>query len=212
MKHMIAIAILSICLVSCVAASAPGGRQCSSNGVCIKIQVAGPMRTNEPVIVTATITSNKDFSNVEVAFFSDAPDLLIEDKQIWQKGTRGEKIDVKANQSVVVSRRILFPSEREFNLMVSAMTSTFRVEDSVYVITTKDGGKIYPAGELIPTAPFRRLPTLPPREAPKGPLTPPSILGTAAPPLGKSITPVIPTAVPPTRVLIPPTPTGRAYP
>lgn len=211
MKYLVTLSILSMYLVACTAASSPGSKQCSSNGVCIKIKLAEPIRLNEPTTVTTTITSDKDFSQVQIAIASDAPGLLIEDKQTWQEGTQGEKIDIKANRPIDVSRRILMRKEGRFNVIVSAMASTFRVEDSVYVIITKDNGKVYEPGQPIPTAPFRRLPTLPPNERLKGPLTPPSALGTAAPPLGR-ITPALPTARPPTRAPIPPTPTSRAYP
>ena len=212
MKQIIAIVILGICLGACVAAPAPGSRQCSSNGVCIKIQVAEPIRLDEPITVTATITSDKDLSQVEIAFASDAPDLLIEDKQTWHKGTQSERIDIKANQPARVSRRFLVPKDDRFNIITSAMAPDFRVEDSVYIITTKDSGRVYRAGEPIPTVPFRYAATLPPGECLKGPLTPPSELGTPAPASGKPITTTIPTAPPPTRVLIPPTPANRAYP
>jgi hypothetical protein len=200
MRCSLAIAFLGICLAACIAAPAPGSRQCSSNGICLKIEVSEPIRINEPMTLTTTLTSDKDFSRVQVAFSSDAPDLLIEDKQSWQKGTLAERIDLIANQPVSVSRRLLVSRERRFNVVVSAMAPSFRVVDTVYIIVDEAGGKIYRSGEVVPPAPFRRLPTVTPGGPSFGPLTPPSMLAPQGPqpPAGGSAKPIEPTAPPPT--------------
>ena len=204
MKFIFTSAILGVLLVACSVETAPGEGRCSSMGVCIRTQVSQPIRLNEPITVTSTITSDKDFQRVSVAFTSDMYYVQIENNQVWQKGTQGDWFTLKAGQPLVVSRRFLVTQEGRFYI-ITAATAAFHIEDWVYVILSKSGGEIYYPGDAVPTAAFKFGSTVPPDQRPQAPLTPPELVPTQ-PPYTPGHEPVI-TAPPPTSMFGIPPPT-----
>lgn len=191
MKQMIITAVFAVVITACEAAAAPGSMVCTPAGVCIKIQVTGRVRINEPITVITTVIPNKDYPHVSVALSTDGP-VLMEDNNTWRKGTQGQWIDLRANRPVSISHRILVTNEGQFYITASA-TAVFHVEDWAYIIITKDGGKVYLRGEPIPTQTRRPLPPLPTVDFSK--------IQTAPPP-----------TIAPNRDVVPITPTRQPYP
>jgi len=161
MKRLLLVFTLSVLgLSACMGASAPGGRRCNNEGVCIKIDVVEPIRFGEPVTVTITATSEKDIANLGVSLSLDA-DVLVEEPQSVEKGVKDQAfwkggtswgIDAKANSPLTFTRKIRFPP-REGLFCVDAragIPTVSSVYDSVCIYVTREGGKIYLSGTPIP--------------------------------------------------------------
>ena len=153
------IALMAAVMAGCGGLSAPGGGNCSQ-GVCIKVQIAEPVRFNEPTAVTVTITTEQDISKLGVFLSFTDPDIVIID------GPQDWFVDTKANQSISFTRLIRFPEEGYFNVIAGAVKPTLGpVKDSVSVHITRAGGTVNPPPERKPgtPAPAERADTPGPR-------------------------------------------------
>ena len=169
MKIKFAIVIFGILLTGCVGASVLGGTKCQQ-GVCINAQIGEPVKFNEPVALTITVTSERDITNLGVSLYRD-PDTVVEGPQNWEPSTKNRlvweggaswRVDVKANEPSVFSRTLRFPAEeRLFFIGFTASTPSFRVEDSLRIYITRVGGTVYYSGTPIPITPGP-VPTSPP--------------------------------------------------
>lgn len=182
MKHLLTITAFSIWLIGCGVSPPPGARGCYDQ-VCIRIRAGDTPRINQPLLITGIISADKDYSHVAVAFYGDVPRLSIEGPNGWEKDTQVEWIDIKANEPANVSRRVLIPEEGQFIVSVGATaTPGFLVFDSIYIIVTKDRGKVYLPGETVPTALPLPFPPLPTSNAPL-PIAPPPTFSPTQPAL-----------------------------
>jgi hypothetical protein len=158
MKCFFVCVLLLVSLTACMGPSAPGGGSCS-NGVCVKIRAAEPIRFGEPVLVTIAVTNEKDISDLGVSLYLDA-DVVVEGPQEWEKeaknslvykGGAGWKIAAKANQPYTAMRKVHFPPrEGLFTIVASASTPSLRVVDSIVIYLTRAGGKVYLSGTPVP--------------------------------------------------------------
>lgn len=181
MKHLLVFVLLSLTLSACAGASAPGGAKCQQ-GVCIQAEVREPVRFNVPVVLTLTVTTNKDMAGLGVSLYHDV-DATVEGPQNWEpaakngqvwKGGASWKVDAKANQPVTFMRTIHFPPREGFFLIgVSVSTPQLRVEDSLRIYITRAGGTVYYSGTPIPITPGTAVP-LPPGLVPATPLPSPT--------------------------------------
>ena len=157
--------VASLVLPGCGGASAPGGGKCSQ-GVCVKLQVAEPIRPDEPVTVTITVSAEKDTPKLGMSlYFGGAPAVVMEGPQDWF-------VDVEANQPISFTRRIRFLREGLFRVNASANTPGLRAEDSVNIRITGMGGTVNPTPEIGPGTPAPALPVVP--ETPPTIRTPPA--------------------------------------
>lgn len=199
MKRLFVFALLSLTLAACAGASAPGGAKCQQ-GVCIKAQVMEPVRGNAPVVLTLTVTSDKDMPELGVSVYHDA-DAIVEGPQNWEpaaksglvwKGGASWKVDAKAKQPSMFTRTIrLPPREGFFTIVVAASTPQVRVADSVGIYVTSAGATVYYSNTPVAITPGTAVPGLPPGMVPATPQPSPT------------------RGVIPTRI---PTPTRRPYP
>ncbi len=160
---------LSIFVTACSGVSAPAGGNCRG-GLCVKVEAVEPIQFGEPVTVTIAVTAEKDISTLGVSLFHDM-DVSVDTPQSLEKEIRDTivsqrgvdwVVDAKANQSLILSRRLRFPSrEGLFNVMVAASTPSLRVVHSLVIHMTRAGGKVYLSNTPIPITPGP-APTSPP--------------------------------------------------
>ncbi len=151
MKRLFVCVLLLVGLTACAGGAAPNGWNCDK-GVCIKVRAAEPVRMDELVTVTITVTAEKDVPELKVFLSSCCPpSALIEDEQGWKKGGVNWDVDAKANRPLVFTRRVRFPpDEGLFNIMAEAYTPGLHATDSIVIHLTRAGGKIYLAGTSVP--------------------------------------------------------------
>ncbi len=156
MKRLWMLAILMTVLAGCGRSAAPAGGQCNQ-GLCVKIEVAEPIRWVEPIVVTVTMMAERDVSNLQVSLTSYPP-VSIEDQGKWiEEGTRAN-VNLTANRPSVIVRKVRFPSEGTFELMAGVYTPNLPyVSDSVRICLTREGGKVYYANTPEPTSPWTGL-------------------------------------------------------
>lgn len=193
--------LLALSLPACVETAALPGANCEE-GICIKLQVAEPVRSNEPVTVTITVTTQKDIPRLGVFLHYD-PNVVVDGPQGWESYTKDGavwksgaswEVGAKANLPLLFTRTLRFPQrEGLFQIVARATTPTPGPlpSDSVTIHFTRTGGTIYPLGTTIPI-----IPTLPPT---------PTLLPYPPPTLAPTPRPL----PPPTRA---PTPTRAPYP
>ncbi len=198
MNRLWMLAILMIVLAGCGGSAAPSGGQCKQ-GLCVKIEVAELIRWEEPIVVTVTVTTERDVSNLQVSLTSYPP-VSIEDHQgKWiEEGIRSD-VNLIANRPLVTVHKVRLPSEGTFELRAGAYAPNLSyVSDSVRIYLSREGGVANPTPAVLPGTPAL-VPTLPPKRL----LTP---FPTATPWTSPLPTPTYP---PPVRT---PAPTQPAYP
>jgi hypothetical protein len=210
MKRLWMLAILMLVLAGCGGSAAPSGGQCNE-GLCIKIDVAEPIRWEEPIGVTVTVTAEKDISNLQVSLTSYPP-VSIEDQGKWVEEGMRTNVNVTANRPLVIVRKVRLPTEGTFELIAGVYTPNLPyVSDSVRIYLTREGGVVNPTPAvfsgtpaLVPTMPSEWLLT------PFSTATPwPTPIPTPTMPLVRTPTPA--EATPPFISPLP-TPTPAAYP
>jgi len=154
MKRLWILAILMIVLAKCGGSAAPSGGQCNQS-LCVKIEVAEPIRWGEPIVVTVTVTAEMDVSNLQVSLTSYPP-MSIEDHQgKWiREGTRSD-VNLIANRPLVTVYKVRLPSEGTFELRAGAYAPNLPyVSDSVRIYLSGGKGEVYYSGTPIPVTPW----------------------------------------------------------
>ncbi len=151
MNRLWIVAILTLVLAGCGGSAAPSGGQCNQ-GLCVKIEMAEPIRWGEPIVVTVTVTAEKDISNLQVSLTSYPP-VFIEDQGEWvEEGTR-TNVNITTNRPLVIVRKVLLLTEGMFELVAGVYTPNLPyVSDSVRIYLTRNGGKVYYEGTPLPTS------------------------------------------------------------
>ncbi len=156
MKRLFLQAILIIILAGCGGSTASDSKQCE-NGICVQIEAVEPVVWGEPVMVTITVTSNKDIQDLGVWLTHDYM-VIVEGPQGWEAETRNGKIgergaswqvDVKANQPIVFTRKISFLKEGRYQLKAEILTpleGTY-VYNILSILLTRKGGVVNPPTE-----------------------------------------------------------------
>lgn len=158
MKRLWMLAILLMVLAGCGGSAAPNGGQCNQ-GLCVRIEVTEPIRWGEPIVVTVTVTADRDISDLGVSFASFPP-VSVEDQGKWiEEGARA-KVSLTANQPLIIVRKVLPHREGTFELMAGVYTPSLPyVSDSVRIHLTRAGGKVYYSGTPVPTPPLGQVVT-----------------------------------------------------
>jgi hypothetical protein len=175
MKRLFPCILLLVGLTACAGVSAPGGGNCK-RGVCIKVTVAEPVRMEEPVSVTISVTADKDISDLGISMLTYPPEVAVEGPQGWETGAKeGQvskqgaswKMTAKANQQAVFTRKVRFPPEEGlYSITVGAYTpNTGYNSDTLTIRLTRAGGTVYLSGTSVPMTP-RPLPTITPGPSP----------------------------------------------
>jgi len=210
MKRLWMLAILMLVLAGCGGSAAPSGGQCNE-GLCVKIDVAEPIRWEEPIGVTVTVTAEKDISNLQVSLTSYPP-VSIEDQGKWVEEGMRTNVNVTANRPLVIVRKVRLPTEGTFELIAGVYTPNLPyVSDSVRIYLTREGGVVNPTPAVFSGTPAL-VPTMPPEWLliPFSTATPwPTPIPTPTMPLVRTPTPA--EATPPFISPLP-TPTPAAYP
>jgi len=160
MKRRWMLAVLMFVLAGCGGSAAPSGGQCNK-GLCVKIEVAEPIRWGEPIEVIITVTAGQDISNLQVSLASYPP-ISIEDQGKWvEEGTR-TNVNITANRPLVIVRKVRLPTEGTFELIAGVYTPNLPyVSDSVRIYLTREGGVVNPTPAVLPGTPAL-VPTIPP--------------------------------------------------
>jgi len=154
MKRFWILSILMIVLAGCGGNAAPGGGQCNQ-GLCVKIEVAEPIRWGESIVVTVTVTAERDVSNLQVSLTS-YPSVSIEDHRgKWiEEGIRSDVNLIIANRPLVTVYKIRLPSEGTFELRAGAYAPNLPyVSDSVRIYLSREGGVVNPTPAVLPVTP-----------------------------------------------------------
>jgi len=160
MKRRWMLAVLIMILSGCGGSAAPGGGQCNE-GLCVKIEVAEPIRWEEPIGVTVTVTAEKDISNLQVSLTSYPP-VSIEDQGKWVEEGMRTNVNVTANRPLVIVRKVRLPTEGTFELIAGVYTPNLPyVSDSVRIYLTREGGVVNPTPAVLSGTP-ELVPTIPP--------------------------------------------------
>lgn len=160
--------ICILLLATLAACGAPGGSSsregCNDEEkVCIKLTVAEPITTGQPVEVTITVTSEKDIPNLELGlgYFALGKKIVI-DEEPGLPSQKDDKIrwtaSIQANRPLVVKRKVRFPrGEGEYDVIDLIASAQLRgvkvIRSSVRVHLTSQGGKAYYSGTPIPITP-----------------------------------------------------------
>jgi len=213
MKRFWILAILMIVLAGCGGSVAPSGGQCNKT-LCVKIEAAEPIRWEEPIVVTVTVTAERDVSNLQVSLTSYPP-VSIEDHQgKWiEEGIRSD-VNLIANRPLVTVYKVRLPSEGTFELRAGAYAPNLPyVSDSVRIYLSGGRGEVYHSGTPIPVTPW----PLPVYTVTPGPSTTPLPTFTLMPALPLTPTHFRSPLATPTQPAYPfisplPTPTPATYP
>ena len=125
--------IVSVTLSACAGASSPGGENCQ-RGICVVLKLSEPIRVNEPVTLTMTVTTEQDEPELQLGLAFSTENLIsVEGQRQWT-------VDTKAHQPVQVSTVLRFPSEGVWGIVGGALTQKGRsVADSLNVEITSTG-------------------------------------------------------------------------
>lgn len=215
MKRLWMLAVLMMVLAGCGGSAAPSGGQCN-RGLCVKIEVAEPVRWGEPIGVTITVGSERDIRSLGISLLSYPPSQInFEKAEFVTAGGARWATDIQANRPQHFGLSVHFPLEGSYALIAQAYDPTMGmvVADEVNIYLTREGGVVNPTPAVLPGTPAL-VPTLPPERllTPFPTLTPwptPFPTPTSPPPVR---TPT-PTQLPPYPFISPiSTPTPAAYP
>ena len=88
MKHVLVCVLLLASLAACTGTSYIDRPNCSAQGeLCIEVRADEPVSFGGQVIITITITSEKDIPDLAV-FLEYEPDVVLQKPQEWEKNTR----------------------------------------------------------------------------------------------------------------------------
>ncbi len=169
MKRLLPSILLIVGLTACAGASSFGKHNCSAGGeVCIEVCVDEPIFFGEPVIVTITVTSEKNISRLGVSLYHNV-DITVEGPQGWEEDLQNVTIyksgaswgvPITASRPAIFIRKlILSPREGDFYIIARASTLELEAVDMIRIYITKEGGKVYRSGTPIPITPGP-LPTI----------------------------------------------------
>jgi hypothetical protein len=173
MKNIYIYFLILMSLVACVSKSA-GNWKCNPDGqVCVYINANEPVLYGAPVVVTITVTSDRDIS-VLGASLEYYTNVDIDGVENWEEnllnpyiypGLAGWDFAINANQSRTFTRTLYLPSEEgHFYILASVGDKeSFRVSNGLTIVMTRQGGTVYLANTPIPQTPGR-LSTLAPEE------------------------------------------------
>ncbi len=214
MNRFFALVLLGVCVSACAAANTSSGGLPCKDGVCLSLQVIGTIQRSQPVTVIVTLTSPRDSTHVPVALRSDTPLLRIESGTDWAPMPQETYVDLQANQTVSITRRVLIPSAGYWTLVARARVAPdTQVQDQLYMVVAEDTGmgQVYRGGTRLPSAEAVFGTSTPvPGIGPMIPRTPifretlPAPLG--GPRSGQDGSSSLPTAPPPTPPRFTPTP------
>jgi len=214
MKRFWTLALLMIALTGCGGSAAPGGAQCNQ-GLCVKIEVAEPVRWGEPVEVTITVRSERDIRGLGISLLSYPPSqITFEKAEFVTEGGARWATDIQANRPQHFGLLVHFPREGSYALIAQAYDPTIGmvVSDEVGIFLTHEGGIINPTPVVLPGTP-ELLPTLPPERLltpfPTPTPWPTSLPTPTSPPPVRTPTP---TPTQPALISPLPTPTLAVYP
>ena len=161
MKRLWMLTILTLVLAGCGGSAAPSGGQCNK-GLCVKIEVAEPIRWEEPIEVTVTVTAEKDVPNLQVSLTSYPPVSIETPQGRWvEEGIRSE-VNLVANRPLVTVYKVRLPSEGTFGLIAGAYVPNLPyVSDHVRIYLAREGGVVNPTPAVLPGTP-ELVPTIPP--------------------------------------------------
>ncbi len=160
MKQTIICLVVLLSLTSCTGSSLLGKHNCSEREeVCIELRADEPIRYGEPVVITITLKSEKEFSDLGVSIYHDIG-IGVEGPQgwekdavdavIWESGV-GWKTSVQANDSLTIVRKLSLPKrEGIFQITARASTPSLHAADTIQIFMTQEGGKVYLSGSTIP--------------------------------------------------------------
>jgi hypothetical protein len=166
MKHLLICVLMLASLASCAAPSGPGAFRCSErNKTCVKLTVAEPIKTGQPVSVTITVTSEKDIPELKVYLSTYPAGKVRIEEEPGQPSPKGDGVnwttDVQANQPLTITRKINLPSvEAEYGgyalVQLIAFVETAPgvvVDDDLTIYVTRQDAKVYYANTPIPITP-----------------------------------------------------------
>jgi len=165
-KILLLLTLLTISISSCSGVSSLFRPNCNASGdVCIEMKAVEPIKFGEPFTIEVTITSVKDIDDLRLSISAYPVDTLIEGKNGWEKRSVNWPLNVKTNQSITVTSRILL-TPNEGSHTITAVLSRSGIPpaiDKLSIILTKKGGKVYDASMKTPGTPKPELlPTLEP--------------------------------------------------
>jgi len=173
MKHKISNLLVLLLVAGSVlpaCSSAPGGGKCEG-GLCVDIELAEPIRMNEPVPVTITVESTEeDKQGLKISLWLSHPDVLVEGEREWT-------VDAKAHTPIQFSTMIRFAREGYYSAHAGVFEyQELMVQDAEDVRITALGGTLNPPPEreFGTPAPLERLEITPVFPTPLSPLPTPA--------------------------------------
>ncbi len=159
----ILLVVLTAVLAGCGGRSASVGRGQCEEGLCVRMEIDGPVRRGKPIVVQITATSQERISNLGISLMYQDKEIVVDEADGPEPGQvvwRGEwgldwSVDAQAGQPIILERKIHLPDRKgPIYLMASAMTPRgLRVVDSVSIYFSGEKGEIYRSGTLIPVTP-----------------------------------------------------------
>ncbi len=134
MKYLKSLANLFILLflLSSCRGSTVGQLGCTYHGeLCIDMVIEEPMRFGELNSVTINVTSTIDIAGLRIYLEASPPAILFEDLQNWTDMVISWEADLKANQPQSFTRNFLFEKDGYYGLVVMAMNTQYRAENSL---------------------------------------------------------------------------------
>ena len=158
-------------LVSCARSSADRWKCSSDEQVCVYVHTNEPVLYGEPVVVTVTVTSERDIPELGVTLAYDVGDVIegietwegnLQYAEIWE-GAAGWGVSINAHQTLTFTRTLhLPPRQGDFAVIASISDKySFHVSNMVGIVMTTQGGTVYLANTRVPRTPGP-LPTMNP--------------------------------------------------
>jgi hypothetical protein len=147
---------------ACGVASAPGSSVNCEQGICVELKLSEPIRLNEPVNLTMTVTSDHDELGLVLSLgFAPEDVILIDGQRLWN-------VDLLANQPIQVSTVLRFPREGYFGIIGGVLTREgFTVNENIDVSLTNTSYTLNPTYD--PNAIQTVVPLTPPSTPPEPP-------------------------------------------
>lgn len=189
--YLAILVIVSILMSACSGASAPLAPNCKG-GVCVRIQVPGPVRLNEPADIMLRLESDEDIAALGVSLTVDERGVVIEGPRYWN-------VAAKARVPSFVTGRVRVFREGVWQIVArtGGVPNRPSAEHSIRIGVTRTGWSINPTPEVGPGTPARAASLAAPLPTPPTPRWRPS--PTSTPTLTVTPSPI-------------PTPTQQPYP
>lgn len=162
MKYVWLLALLMVAMVGCTGGLDSSGGQCNQ-GLCVKLEVAEPVRTEEPVTVTITVWTESDVPKLGVSLYTYPSSAQVQGPAGWEttakegtvwEGGAGWLIGARAKQPAMFTREIRLPPGESLWILANAATPQgLRVVDSVRLHFTAEGARVYYEGTPMPITP-----------------------------------------------------------